>query len=62
VTDDEKEMVCRIFEKEGIEYGLTNYTDFKKHHTVKDPKFHEIHARFIAARDEMIEYVGYDKY
>lgn len=60
MTEEEKEMVCQIFEKEGVEYGLTNYTDFKRYHPVNDPKFHELRERFIAARDAITQLVGYE--
>ncbi len=62
MTPEEKEIVCQVFENEGIEYGLNSYTDFREHDTVNDPEFHRLKDEFLAIRRQLIEYVGYDTY
>lgn len=58
MTEDEREMVKDTIEYEGFDYAFTSYTDFKKNHTVNDPEFHRLIEAFLAARQELADYIG----
>ena len=42
MTQQERELVQQVIDKEGLRYALFAYTDFKD--DVKDPKFHMLRA------------------
>lgn len=56
MTDDEKDYVQGVLEKEGLRYALFNYSDFKDE--VKDKKFHKMRLALIKKIKEFESYVG----
>ncbi len=54
MTNEELETVQNIVCAEGFFYGIVFYSDFKNE--VKDPKFHELRDKMLAASRELATY------
>ena len=65
MTGKEVNYVKGCVENEGFDYAFVHYTNFNgeaggesKSSLVKDKKFHQLRAAFLAARTALIDYCG----
>ncbi len=54
IKENTFEYVHYTMHHEGFDYAFCNYSQFKK---IKDKRFHELRKAYIAAQEELEEYV-----
>jgi len=53
----DKQYVIDTIENEGFDYAFAHYSSFEE---IKDEKFHAFREKYLAARQELSDYIGVD--